>query len=108
MWLGWRALVPLLPAVAWTWANPKVFPPPAKTRGWASKATFGDRVFLNRKTAPVPDHHMRWALSLGAWADAAGLGALGLDPVLTVRRIALVVLPKVWFCDRMVRLYEDM
>lgn len=110
VWLGSWALVPLLLAVAWTWANPRVFPPPGQTDNWASKATFGERVFLNRKTVPIPDHHVRWALGLG-WLSGLGLvplvwGLWALDPALTVLGIALVVLPKVWFCDRMVWLYE--
>ena len=112
VWLGWWALVPLALALFWTWINPRAFPPPDRTDGWASKGTFGERVFLNRKTVPIPAHHRNWAFALGA------LSALGLPPLvwglwvldvpMTLLGLVLVVLPKVWFVDRMVWLYEDM
>ncbi len=112
VWLSWWALVPLALALLWTWANPRVFPPPARTDSWASLGTFGERVFLNRKAVPIPAHHERWAFVL------MGLSMLGLIPMvwglwvldvpLTLLGLVTVVLPKVWFVDRMVWLYQDM
>ena len=112
VWLGWWAVVPLALALWWTWVNPRAFPPPASTDNWASKGTFGERVFLNRKAVPIPAHHARWAMVLGA-LSAVGLPPLGwglwqLDVAVTMLGLVLVVLPKVWFVDRMVWLYEDM
>ena len=111
-WLGIWAVLPFLAACLWTWANPRVFPVPAHTDNWASKGTFGERVFLNRKAVPIPDHHRRWAYLL------AVLSALGLPPLVwglwalhgwaVILGLVLVILPKVWFVDRMVWLYEDM
>lgn len=112
VWLGWWALVPLALACLWTWANPRAFPPPAKTDTWASKGTFGERVFLNRHAVPIPEHHRHWAIGLG-FASATGLiplvwGLWALDVPTTLLGVALLVLPKVWFVDRMVWLFEDM
>ena len=112
VWLGWWALIAIGLALFWTWVNPRAFPPPNSTDNWASKGTFGERVFLNRKTIPIPTHHEHWAFVLGA-LSAVGLPALvwglwQLDLVWTLLGLVLVVLPKVWFVDRMVWLYADM
>ena len=112
VWFGWWSLVPIALALFWTWINPRAFPPPANPGTWASKGTFGERVFLNRTAVPIPEHHRRWAFALGA-LSATGLpplvwGLWQLDLTMTVLGTILVVLPKVWFVDRMVWLYEDM
>ena len=112
VWLGWWALVPLGLALLWTWVNPRAFPPPVSTDNWASKGTFGERVFLNRKAVPIPAHHERWAFVLG-FLSAVGLpplvwGIWQLDLPWTLLGLVLVVMPKVWFVDRMVWLFEDM
>jgi len=57
LWLGWWAVVPVALAVLWTWLNPRIFPAPASFDHWASKAVFGERVWLNRDAVPVPVHH---------------------------------------------------
>ncbi|MEM7718123.1 MAG: DUF6653 family protein [Pseudomonadota bacterium] len=112
VWLGWWALVPLAAALAWTWANPRIFPAPARTDSWAAMGTYGERVFLNRKLRPVPPHHLRAANILSA---LSGLGLIplvrgvwDLDITMTMLGTMTVVLPKVWFVDRMVWLYQDM
>ncbi|NNE79862.1 MAG: hypothetical protein HKN18_06265 [Silicimonas sp.] len=112
IWLGWWALGLVALAMLWTWVNPRAFPVPENTDNWASKGTFGERVFLNRRNIPIPAHHRRWAFALGA-LSAIGLpplvwGVWQLDVAITVLGTVLVVLPKVWFVDRMVWLYEDM
>ena len=111
-WIGWWCLVPLALALFWTWINPRAFPPPAFTDNWASKGTFGERVFLNREAIPVPPHHKRWAVVL-AGLSVTGLpflvwGLWQLSVSWTLLGLVLIVLPKVWFVDRMVWLYEDM
>ncbi|WP_316648575.1 DUF6653 family protein [Ovoidimarina sediminis] len=110
--LGWWILLPVAAIVVWIWANPRVFPKPATTNNWASKGTFGERVFLNRAALPVPDHHRHWAFGL---SFAAGLGLIPLvwgiiayDVGLTPFGMALSMGAKIWFVDRMVWLYEDM
>ena len=111
-WIGWWALLAVGLVVFWAWYNPRAFPAPKSTDHWGAKGTFGERVFLNRRNVPIPAHHERWGLALG-WASAVGipffawgLWALSLWP--TLLGTVLIVLPKVWFVDRMVWLYEDM
>ena len=111
-WLGWWALVPLALALVWTWYNPRAFAPPATTDTWASKGTFGERVFLNRKTVPVPRHHVRASKVLTAFS-AVGMamliyGLIVLDAWATVGGLLVAIGSKAWFVDRMVWLYEDM
>ena len=111
-WLGWWALVPLALALVWTWYNPRAFAPPATTDTWASKGTFGERVFLNRKTVPVSRHHVRAGKVLTAFS-AVGMamliyGLVVLDAWATVGGLLVAIGSKAWFVDRMVWLYEDM
>lgn len=112
VWLGWWALVPLAIAVLWTWFNPRVFPPPASTKNWASYAVFGERVWMNRQQIPVPEHHRVAPLILSGVAAAGvpfivwGLVRLEIWPLLFGS--ALVYAGKLWFLDRMAWLYLDM
>lgn len=112
IWLGWWVILPLSLVVVWIWVNPFAFPPPDRTDTWAAKATFGERVWLNRKAVPVPAHHAAWARGLSA---AAGIGLLPLvwgvavlDAGWTLAGLILTMGAKIWFCDRMVWLYDDM
>ena len=111
-WIGWWCLVPIALLVVWIWVNPRAFPPPASTDRWASKGTFGERVWLNRAAVPIPAHHERIAALLVRVAGAGMLvvvyGLVALDGWATVAGVAITLLAKMWFCDRMVWLYEDM
>ena len=110
-WLGWWCLVPLAMAILWTWLNPRFFKAPASTDNWASKGVLGERLFLNRAVEPIPSHHQTMAYILtgmsvvGVVFLAWGLAVL--DPVVTLAGLLLTVIPKVWFVDRMVWLFED-
>lgn len=111
-WLGWWALVPLVLALLWTWLNPRLFPVPASTRNWASKAVLGERVWLNRRQVPIPAHHSR-ALHLLIATAALGLpvlawGLYNLQLWPTLLGSVLIYAGKLWFLDRMVWLYQDM
>ena len=111
-WIGWGALPLVLLAVAWTWINPRLFPPPDDFGSWAARGTLGERVFLARNQYDVPAHHIRMAHIL------TGLSALGLVPLIyglvafdawaTGAGLLAVILPKVWFVDRMVWIHADM
>lgn len=111
-WIGLWALPAVGLVVVWLWLNPRLFPPPARRDSWSAMATFGERVWLNRKAVPIPSHHARMAncLSLVAALGAvpAFTGAFLNDLPMTVTGAALVMLGKLWFCDRMVWLYQDM
>ena len=110
--LGWWSAIPIGLVVLWTWLNPRLFPPPRSTDNWASKATFGERVWLNRSAVAIPSHHQTAAtiLSVGAglgaflalWAAIAG----AFWPMIAAGLLSWI--SKLWFCDRMVWLYEDM
>ena len=111
-WLGVWALVPVALALAWMWLNPRIFAPPANRDSWASKGTFGERIYLNRRRIPIPGHHARAAGVLtGAAAAGFVLMAIGLaipEAGLTTAGLVSSMLAKAWFFDRMVWLYEDM
>jgi len=112
VWLGWWSLAPIAIALFWMWINPRIFAKPQSTNHWASKGVLGERVWLNRDTVPVPEHHQRVpnVLSLVSVIGMAVViwGLVTLDGCLTLLGCALVYLSKLWFLDRMVWLYEDM
>lgn len=111
-WIGGWCLLPLALLLAWTWLNPRAFPPPARADGWMSRAVHGERVLLNAAAVPIPPDHAR-AARLLARLPALGLpplawGLWALDAGWTVAGLALAIYPKLWFLDRMARLYDDM
>lgn len=109
-WIGVWAVIPVALALLWIWVNPRAFPPPVRLDSWASKGVMGERIFL-RHRSEIATHHRRMALMLGAlslpgllvmlwglyalWWEGAVFGAI------------LTALPKIWFVDRMVWIYED-
>ena len=110
VWLGWWCLIPLALACLWTWANPRVFPPATDWETWPARGTSGERVWIARDI-PVARHHHRAAIVL-TWASAAGLpvlvyGVWVLNVWATIAGLTLVVLPKLWFVDRMVWIWLD-
>jgi len=110
VWLGWFCLVPLVLALFWAWWNPRAFAPAGDLDNWASRAVLGERVFLHNRGG-VADHHVAWARVLAAMSFPGLLllvwGLWALDPLAAICGTILTVLPKVWFCDRMVWLYQD-
>jgi hypothetical protein len=111
VWLGWWCLVPLALAILWTFFNPRFFNEPKSLDSWASKGVMGERLFLNRESNPIAKHHVDMAniltvLSvLGVMILAYGLIVLSFWGV--VAGMIATILPKVWFVDRMVWIYED-
>ena len=111
-WIGGWCLLPVAALVLFMAVNPRLFAPPRSGAAWMSRATFGERIFLRRREVPIPQHHETAALLLAA-ASALGVVVLGFGlAVLDVRATAcgyvLAAGAKLWFADRMVRLYEDM
>ena len=85
---------------------------PASTRSWASRAVQGEQVWINRSRVPFPSEHAQWALGLSV-LNGCGLvplayGLVVLDPGWTACGMAMVVIGKSWFLDRMTRLFDDM
>lgn len=112
VWLGWWSLAPVGALLVWTWVNPRVFPPPASVDSWMSRGVLGERIWLARKTDPIPPHHNRMAVILSV---ASGLGTalliwglVLLDAGLTLAGLLLAMGGKLWFLDRMVWLKADM
>lgn len=112
VWLGWWALIPVALALLWIWLNPRVFGVPAATRSWASRSVLGEQVWLRRKAVPIPREHARAAMLLsvanGLASLVAAYGLLVLDLAATLAGVALVIVIKSWFLDRMVWLFDTM
>ena len=110
--IGYWSITLLTLLVFWIWINPRLFPAPKSTDNWGSKATFGERVYLNRKKVPIPKQHRFFPHLLGA------ISGVGFFVMLwgawknffwpTATGFSLMYLGKLWFLDRMVWLYEDM
>lgn len=112
VWIGWYSLIPLGVLLFWTWINLRFFKKPQTTKHWASRAVFGERVWLRKDEIPVPKHHLRMVTILNSITGlglpflAFGLYYLDIWPV--IFGLLLIILGKMWFLDRMVWLYEDM
>ncbi|WP_433306144.1 DUF6653 family protein [Actinoplanes sp. CA-030573] len=115
-WIGWWSLIPITLSVVFMMVNPLLFPPPRSTRNWASKAVFGERIWADRNTVPLPPQYtarvpeVTYAFQLaGMVLLAYGLIVLGLPGLLyATAGIAVVQCAKAWFLDRMVLLFEDL
>ena len=112
VWLGWWALLPIGSIVVWIWLNPRIFPIPQNTDNWMSKGVLGERVWLNRKSVPIPAHHSTMAAILNTLAGIGlipfVLGLVQLNAWATVAGTAVMMIAKLWFLDRMVWLFDDM
>ena len=111
-WIGWWSVLPITAAALWTWANPRLFPPPKRTDSWATRVVLGERAFLARKTVPIPVEHARIAfIATGvsvAFMALCVLGFVRADFWLAFTGFHAAILGKLWFCDRMVWLWNDM
>lgn len=111
-WLGWWSAVPVAAALAWTWLNPRVFPPARSDASWISKGVFGERLWARRDAMPVPEHHRLVPHLLNAAGAAGGAsvvwGVADLSVWPTLLGAALVVGAELWYIDRMAWLYADL
>lgn len=111
-WIGWWGVLAIGVAAFWTWINPRLFAPPTESTSWATRAVLGERVFLARGKVPIPHEH--WTVAMIATGGAAvflGLAVLGFVMAsfwLAFTAWHAATLAKVWFCDRMVWLWDDM
>jgi hypothetical protein len=111
-WIGAWALVPVALVLLWLWLNPRLFPAPVRRESWSARATFGERVWLNRAAVPIPADHARMAQILtgaSALGFAVALAGAFLNDLLAAVAGGLIAwFAKMWFCDRMVWLYDEM
>lgn len=111
-WLGWWSVIPIVLSLLWAWFNPRMFSAPRSYDHWTSKSVLGERVWLNRKTIPVPRHHQKvpnylsFLSGLGFIAVIWGILLFDLWP--TLFGAMMVYFAKLWFLDRMVWLWQDM
>lgn len=112
VWLGWWAMLPIFAMLIWTWLNPRIFPVPSSTDNWMSKGVLGERVWLKRKTVPIPSHHARMATTLNVLAGVGLIpfiiGLVQLNVWATVAGTSVMMIAKLWFLDRMIWLFDDM
>jgi hypothetical protein len=112
VWIGAWWIAALAVALAWTWVNPRLFAPPARYDSWITRGVLGERLWLARDTAPVPTHHRR-APNLLSAIVALGValaiyGVVVLSAWAAVMGVAVAMLAKMWFLDRMAWLHSDM
>ena len=112
-WIGWYCLIPVALSLLWMGVNPLFFKPPRSTKNWASRAVFGERVWIEGERTSFPPQFQSRIPTLIAAAQAIGVlplayGLVVLDPIATVSGLLLVQLGKLWYLDRMVLLFEAM
>jgi hypothetical protein len=113
-WIGWYSLVPLALSLVFMVVNPLLFPKPASTRNWTSKAVFGEHVWAERNKVEIPEQFRKSQVPNVTYAvQAAGTvvlayGLVRLDLVAVVAGLLLLQTAKAWYLDRMVLLFEDM
>lgn len=112
VWIGGYSWGAVAVVALWIWLNPRVFAPPTNTDNWPSRAVMGERVYLNRAAVPVPPEFVLIATvlnvltGLGAMVMGYGLWVLNLEVVLG--GMAVSMLTKTWFVDRMAMLFDLM
>jgi hypothetical protein len=112
VWIGWWAAIPAAVALLWMFVNPIFFSKAKSTQNWASRAVAGERVWSNRDTIAVPEHHrvmphiLNLISSFGMIVAIWGIVALDLN--LAVFGTIITMVGKSWYLDRMVWIYREM
>jgi hypothetical protein len=110
VWLGWWCLLPVGAIIVFLWLNTRIFAPAQINERWETRAILGERLWLDRRARPIPEHHRRatrWIVagsSLGV--IPMGVGLIWLDPWATAFGAAGVFFGQVWFLDRLAWLYD--
>lgn len=111
VWIGWHCVWFILVVMVWTWANPRLFGPPAAHTAWMTQGVLGERIWLARGAHPIPDHHEKVARLLNIAAGIAvlilAMGLWRLDFGLTLAGLLTAMGSKLWFLDRMVWLKRE-
>ncbi len=110
-WLGWWSLLPIMLVALWIWVNPRLFPPPRSLDNWMSRGVLGERIWLKNSKGSIAEHHRvviratTWIASCGALIWLGGLIWLSLTA--TLSGLAISMLGKLWFLDRMVWIQRE-
>jgi hypothetical protein len=110
VWIGWWALVPVAVVALWLWWNPHAFAPVEKPTAWSSRGIFGERLWLQDRSAmPAGFAVVQRIWIVGALLGAAlllwGLIVLAIWP--TVVGATLVVYGQLWRIDRLGIFYDQ-
>ncbi|GAB5557932.1 MAG: hypothetical protein SchgKO_21450 [Schleiferiaceae bacterium] len=113
IWIGDYWYILLVLSILWMFLNPVFFKKPKSTKNWASRSVMGERVYINRDEVPIPDIHKTPLLNVLNGISGIGLvlaiwGAYELNIWMAILGLALTIIGKSWYLDRMVWLYEDM
>jgi len=112
IWIGWYSAFLVLFIVLLAWYNPRAFSKPENSDNWASRATYGERIYLRRRELEIPTHHRR-AVSLLAFATSVGLpvlfyGLYSFNVWYIFFSNFTIIFFKTWLLDRMNWIYADM
>lgn len=112
-WIDWWSTIPVILVLLWTFLNPRLFNKPKSTKNWASKAVFGERVYMNRESEQIPAIHRTGLIKFLNLISSLGLLLVIIGIIfywfsLVILGVTFSYLGKSWFLDRMVWLYEDM
>lgn len=92
--------------------SPLLFPKTSRPTSWISRAAFGERIWLNRLSVPVPasEHQAAIVLTIVSLCGAlVGLwGAFSSNPWLAGSGVAVSLVARLVFFDRMAALYDAM
>nr|WP_306455024.1 DUF6653 family protein [Pseudovibrio flavus] len=98
--------------IAWLWLTPRLYKGSGSANSWYVRAHFGQRIWLNRMSVPVPPEvHFR-ALAM-AFAGVVGFGvaiwgATDANIVLAASGVAVAYAGRLGFLDQMAKLYAQM
>ena len=112
VWIGWFFLLAIGIVSLWAWLNPRLFRKPKTTKTWSSMGVLGERVWLNRKSIPIPNEHEQ-VINILLKLSAIGIcisvyGFIAKNFWAAFMGWNCAVMAKIWFFDRMVWLYQDM
>jgi hypothetical protein len=111
VWIGWWSLLPIAILIAWIWINPRLFPPPKSVDNWMSRGVLGERIWLADLPGTVAEHHRPAIRILTMIATLGGLvfvgGLIWLNATATLLGLAISILSKLWFVDRMVWIQRE-
>lgn len=111
-WFGWFAVIFIVAAALWIYINPRLFSPPVNVTSWSVKGVLGERIFLNRKRVPISRGHIRAAwITTSLAGPFVGLSIYGFiisDFWVACGGWHAATMAKLWYCDRMVWLWNDM